>query len=309
VRRFASILFSALLFIYPASILASPTQAAPPPPFAAASSASIILSAGTKVELFVTRPVRAATAKAGDQFYAQTSFPVVAGNGIAIPAGTYVEGSIESVTRPTRRSRRAEINVLFTKIIFANGYIAPLPGDSTAANTAPGAAPRIASAPPPGDSETLIAIAIQATTANDLLLDNGAGVEMTLAAPLSLDAQEIAEAIPLSHTPQPGQFKSATQCRNIPGSPGDPGTPGTPDTVIPGNPGTPGVTIPGGPGMPDTVIPGIPATPNTVIPGNPGTPGMPGTPDYICPAAPMVISCAPVAGNKQPLTSQPVAAR
>jgi hypothetical protein len=58
--------------------------------------------------------------------------------------------------------------------------------------------------------------------------------------------------------------------------------------------------------MPDITIPGTPATPDTVIPGMPGTSG---TPDYICPAAPMVISCAPVVKNKQPLTSQPVAAR
>ncbi len=262
-------------------------------PTAAGASASITLSAGTKVELLVLRPIWAATAKAGDVFYAQTSFPVVAGTGIAIPAGTYVEGTIESVTRPTRRTSRAEIAVLFTKIIFANGYVVLLPGDPSATGTDPQNAA----------VETLTAITIQATTANDLLLDNGADVEMTLAAPLVLDAEQIAQAVSLSHVPQPGQFKSATRCRNIPGSPGSPGTPGTPDTVIPGTPST---TIPGGPGMPDTVIPG---TPPTVIPGSPGIPGTPGTPNYICPAAPMVISCAPVVKNKQPLNSQPAAAR
>jgi hypothetical protein len=272
-------------------------QAEAAQPSATDASLSVTLSAGTKVELLVTRPVRTLTAKAGDVIYAQTSFPVVLGTGIAIPAGTYVEGTIESVTRPTRRTNRAEIEVLFTKIIFANGYVVPLPGDPDITGTTPGAGPQSE------DAETLIAITIQATTANDLLLDNGADVEMTLAAPLALDAEQIAEAIPLSRTPQPGQFKSATQCRNIPGSPG---MPGTPDTVIPGSPGTPDITIPGGPGMPDTTIPGTPATPPTVIPGSPGTPG---TPDTICPAAPMVISCAPVVKHKQPLTSQPVAAR
>jgi hypothetical protein len=296
VRRFESILFSAFLVIFPASSLARSMQAAVVQPVATGASAAITLPAGTKVELLVTRPVRTLTAKTGDLIYAQTSFPVVTGTGIAIPAGTYVEGSIENVARPTRRSSRAEIEVLFTKIIFANGYVVPLPGDPSTANPALGAGPQCE------DAETLIAITIQATTANDLLLDNGADVEMTLEAPLALDAQQIAQAIPLSRTPQPGQFKSATQCRNIPGSPG---TPGTSDTVIPGSPGTPSTTIPGGPGMPDTVIPGTPPTPPTVIPGSPGTPG---TPDYICPSAPMVISCAPVVKNKQPITSQPVAA-
>ena len=296
-RRFNWIFLSALLFILPTCSSAGAQQAAASQPSAASASLPITLSAGTKVELLVTRPVWTLTAKAGDVIYAQTSFPVVLGPGIAIPAGTYVEGAIESVTRPTRRTNHAEIDVRFTKIIFANGYVVPLPGDPDRVATTPEAGPQSE------DAETLIAITIQATTANDLLLDNGADVEMTLAAPLALDAEQIAEAIPLSRLPQPGQFKSATQCRNIPGSPG---TPGTSDTVIPGSPGTPSTTIPGGPGMPDITIPGTPATPPTVIPGMPGTPG---TPDTICPPAPMVISCAPVVKNKQLLTSKPVAAR
>jgi hypothetical protein len=297
VKRLGSILFSALLFIFPTCGLSGAQHTAAAQPSAADASLPVTLTAGTKLELLVTRPVRALTAKAGDLVYAQTSFPVVTGTGIAIPAGTYVEGSIKSVTRPTRRTNRAEIDVLFTQMIFANGYVAPLPGNPGTASTTPGAGS------PSGDAETLIAITIQVTLSNDLLLDNGTEMEMTLGAPLALDAKQIAQAIPLSHTPKPAQFKSATQCRNITGSPG---TPGTSDTVIPGSPGTPSTTIPGGPGMPDITIPGTPATPDTVIPGTPGTPD---TPDYICPAAPMVISCAPVVIKKQSLTPQPVATR
>ena len=55
--------------------------------------------------------------------------------------------------------------------------------------------------------ETLIAITIQVTTANDLLLDNGAEVEMTLGAPLELDAKQVAQSIPLSRVPAPGQLQ------------------------------------------------------------------------------------------------------
>ena len=207
------------------------------------------------------------------------------------------------MTKPTRRSNRAEIDVLFTQMIFADGYVVPLPGDPGVTGTASPAGSL------GGSTETQIAITIQAATANDLLLDNGADIEMTLGAPLALNAMQIAEAVPLSHVPQPGQFKSATQCRNTPGYLGSPGTPGTPDTVIPGNPGTPSTTIPGGPGMPDITIPGTPATPDTVIPGTPGTPGTPDIPGYTCPAAPMVVSCVPVVKSKQPLTPKPVAAR
>ncbi|MGA2570833.1 MAG: hypothetical protein ABSF23_09960 [Terracidiphilus sp.] len=248
----------------------------------------------------MTRPVWALPAKNGDTVYAQTSFPAVAGNRMAIPAGTYVQGTIKDLTRPTRKFDRAEIQVLFTKIIFANGYTVELPG-GTSAVQAP-AAVAASGDPQPAQGETLIAITVRVTTANDLLLDNGAEVEMTLGAPLQLDLKQVAQSIPLSRTPQPGQFKSATLCRDVPGSPG---APGTSDTVIPGTPGTPDTVIPGGPGMPDTVIPGIPATPSTVIPGTPGTPDYPG---YVCPAKPLVVSCTPV--NNQPTqSSQPVAPR
>ena len=299
--RVESICCFALLLAFPSRTLAGPVQPAQPQSSAAGASSSVILPAGTRVELLLTRPVWSIAAKAGDQIYAQTSFPVVAANAVAIPAGTYVEGTIENVTRPTRRTNRAEIDVLFTKIVFANGYVISLPAEPAQNNpTANNATPSSAPADP---GKTLIAITIQVTTANDLLLDNGAQVEMTLGAPLALDAGQIARALPLSHTPQPGLMKSASQCAYIPGTPG---TPGTPDMVIPGSPGTPDTTIPGGPGMPDTVIPGTPATPATVIPG---TPGMPGTPGHACPPKPIVLSCAPVVRHSSVPAAQPVASR
>lgn len=285
-KHFAAILLSAFLLGISAGASASQIQPTPTPPSPASAPASITVPAGTKVALVVTRPEWAQSAKDGDIVYAQTSFPVVAGGAMAIPAGTYVEGTIESVTRPTRKLERAEIQVLFTKIVFADGYTLDLPGtvlpahDLSGATSAMQAPPAVTRAvtkstsgdPQPAPGDTLIAITVQVTTANDLLLDNGAEIEMTLGAPLDLDAKQVAQSIPLSRVPQPGQLQSATLCRNTPSSPG---TPGTPDTVIPGSPGTPSTTIPGGPGMPDITIPGTPATPDTVIPGSPGTAGDP----------------------------------
>jgi hypothetical protein len=207
------------------------------------------------------------------------------GGKIAVPPGTFVEGRLEKVMRPARRSNRGELQILFTHIIFANGYVAELPGAEIGE---PGPATPAADGAQTGPAETVIAVAIQVSQGNDLLLDNGAQIEITLASALALDAHSVAAAIPLSRAPVPGQFKSATLCRPIPGSPG---TPGSPDTVIPGSPGTPDTVIPEGPGMPDTVIPGTPGTPSTTIPGSPGTPGSPEIP---CPIPPIVISCTPV---------------
>ena len=271
---------------------AAPLQSDIPQAGSAGAAATLILPLGTKVEVALTIPVWANKAKPGDPLYAQTNFPVAAGESIAIPPGTYVEGKIEAVTKPTRKLSHAQLQVLFTKIIFANGYTIALPNPALPStgtngqNEATGGAARDAI---PAATETQVTI--QVSTSNDLLLDNGAQIEMTLAAPLTLDARQVANAILLTHALAPGKFKSATLCRPTPWIPG---SPGTPDTVIPGSPGTPSITIPGGPGMPDTVIPGTPATPDTVISGIPGTPDTPGT---YCPTAPIVISSTPLTVN------------
>ena len=243
--------------------------------------AQITLPAGTRIELAVTAPVKARTAKAGDPLYMQVIFPAGVGQDIAIPAGTYVQGKLLDITKPTRRTNRAQIQVLFTTIIFANGYTIPLADPASVA--------------PP----TAATLNVQVSPSNDLLLDNGAQIEMTLAAPLALYTAQIAQALPLSRPVDPGRFQSATLCRPTPGTPG---TPGTSDTVIPGSPGTPSTTVPGGPGQPDIVIPGTPATPDTVIPGTPGTPGSPGT---SCPAPPLVIASTPLI--LPPAPAQPAA--
>ncbi len=259
------------------------------------ATSTIDLPAGTKIELALIRPLMANTTGLGTPIYAQTTFPVVIGNGVAIPPGTYTQGTLTKLVRPTRRSNRAELRVLFTQIIFANGYIAPLAGIS--AETSAAAAPETgaaAQAEPDSAAQTLIAVSVQVSASSDVLLDNGAQIEATLGAPLQLDARQVAAAVPLSHAPVPGLFKSASRCTPIPGSPG---TPGTPDIVIPGSPGTPSTVIPGGPGMPDTVIPGTPATPPTVIHGTPGTPDFPGR---SCPGPPIVLSSTLVTTPNNP---------
>jgi hypothetical protein len=246
-------------------------------------STSLTLPAGSKVEMALTRPVWAAKAKAGDPLYLETVFPVTAANRIGIPAGTFVEGTIDAIVAPTRRVNRAEIDVHFNQIIFADGYAVTLPGADYMA--AQGGEP----------AATLSAVTVQVSRNNDILLDNGSQIEMTLEAPLALNAAKVAQAIPLSHAPAPGQFRPATLCRPTagdPGTPGTPATPGTPDTIIPGTPGTPGTAD----------SPGTPGTPDIVIPGTPGTPGMPGTPGTagtVCPAPPLVISSAPGVTVKQ----------
>jgi hypothetical protein len=205
--------------------------------------------------LALTTPVWAKSVKLGADVYSIAAFPVAINNQIAIPAGTYAQGTIDAMTLPSWLSAHAEFQIHFTKLIFANGYTVELP-----AGTA-------------GTSGTAIAtVYVNVSSSSDVLLDNGAQIELTLQSPLSLNAAKTAVAARVSKPVQLSQFKSATRC--VPSS----GSPGTPDTVIPGTPPT---VIPGGPGMPDTVIPG---TSPTIIPGTPSTPGT------ACPGPPIASS-------------------
>ena len=227
------------------------------------SPAPITLAPGTKVTLALTTPIWASKVKAGDAVYAVTAFPAVSSNSMAIPAGTYVLGQIDAVTKPSWKDPHALFQMHFSKIIFANGYTLEL-----------------ATAPVQAATAT---VHVKVTSRNDLLLDNGEQFDMVVQTPLALDTNRVAEAVRLTKPLPLGVAKSATQCRLIPA------TPGTSDTVIPGTPGTPGtpdIVIPG-PNGTTTVIPGTPATPGTpptVFPGSPGTPEIP------CPAPPAVVS-------------------
>jgi hypothetical protein len=275
----------ALLFFLANAGLTNPSLAQATQANQAGAAPAVAVPAGTKVEIALTRPVWAKTVRVGDAIYGQTAFPVVVGSSMAIPAGTYVQGTIESVVKPSWRSNRATFRLLFTTMIFADGYTVMLAQPAAAEATA---ATGSTDAQAQSGAGTRMDVTVQVNHSSDILLDNGTQVEMTLGAPLALDAKLVAEAIPLSRAVQPGQFKAASLCRPTAGTPG---SAGTPDTVIPGSPGTPDTVIPGGPGMPDTVIPGTPATPATVIPGFPGSPGTPGT---VCPSPPIVVSSVPV---------------
>jgi hypothetical protein len=247
-------------------------------------TATITIPAGTKIVLALTSPVWANSAKPGDAIYSSAAFPVESSNQIAIPPGTYVQGQIDTLTRPKGRSSRAEFQIHFTKLIFANGYTVLLP--SVPLETGGSQDQSVT-----GNDETLpqiptavATVYVDVSSRSDILLDKGTQIEMVLQNALSLNAGSVLAAARRTKPLQIAAVKSATRCQPTPG------TPGTSDTVIPGTPGSPGTpdtVIPGGPGMPDTVIPGIPATPGTpptIIPGSPGTPGT------VCPAPPAVLS-------------------
>lgn len=130
-RRFPLTAFAAGLFAVSAMAQQSSPPAAgskPEPSTAAAQAKSIEVPQGTKVLLALRSAVNTKTANPGDGVYLSSSFPVVVDGRVAIPAGVYVQGVIDQVTRPGRVKGRAAVRMHFTSMIFPNGTVVNIPG-------------------------------------------------------------------------------------------------------------------------------------------------------------------------------------
>ena len=103
------------------------------------------IPAGTKIPLQLRQPLSTKTAQPGDAVYAQTTFPVVVDGTIVIPAGTWVQGVVDSVKRAGRVKGTAELQFHLTKLIYGHGYmldiaaaIDQVPGDTGTSMKEPG---------------------------------------------------------------------------------------------------------------------------------------------------------------------------
>ncbi|HTV58490.1 MAG TPA: hypothetical protein VMJ93_06430 [Verrucomicrobiae bacterium] len=201
---------------------------------------TLVVPAGTRVPLALANPVRRKTMKAGDPIRAVVTFPVTVGAQVMIPVNTFVEGEIDSVTgyntpTPTLRAH-------FTKMIFANGYVAPIESSVAMsqpfeagetgfelASFTPGSGQRFELAaaepqqqPPPLKSVgpsggqialfvalpvvgiVLLVLAIKHNQGlNWVVLHTGYQFDMVMDAPVTLDASQVAAA--MAATPPPAQ--------------------------------------------------------------------------------------------------------
>ena len=92
--------------------------------------------AGTKVLLQLRSGINTKSAKPGDGIYLASTFPVVVGNRVMIPAGVYVQGVVDRVVRAGRVKGKSQLDMHFTSIIFPNGTVVEIPG---IVNSLPGA--------------------------------------------------------------------------------------------------------------------------------------------------------------------------
>lgn len=95
--------------------------AAVPQPLAAAVPASYTIDSGTRIPLALISSVSSKSSSPGDRIYLETAFPIVNGNHIVIPTGSYVTGTVTEVKRPGRVKGRGELYVRFDSITLPNG--------------------------------------------------------------------------------------------------------------------------------------------------------------------------------------------
>jgi hypothetical protein len=84
--------------------------------------------AGTKVLLQLRSSVNTKSARAGDGVYLSSTFPVVVGNKVLIPAGVFVQGVVDRVARAGHVKGKAQLDMHFTSMIFPNGTVVEIPG-------------------------------------------------------------------------------------------------------------------------------------------------------------------------------------
>jgi hypothetical protein len=87
-----------------------------------------VIPAGTKIPLLLKQAISTKNAREGDAVYAETAFPFVLNDHVLVPAGTYIQGKIMHTERAGRAgSKRAEILIHFTSMIYPTGYTVMLP--------------------------------------------------------------------------------------------------------------------------------------------------------------------------------------
>jgi hypothetical protein len=113
----------------------SPDSARPVAPLSASApqAQSVTVPAGTAIPLTLVSPIKSRSTKRGDTVRAMVAFPVTTGTQLAIPAGTYVEGTVTRLVPNTLKNKMPEVEIHFTRMVFTNGYAVHLDASSTQA--------------------------------------------------------------------------------------------------------------------------------------------------------------------------------
>lgn len=99
-----------------------------PPESRSAQSLTIMIPAGTQLSLVLSQPIQSRILRRGDDIYAQITVPVLAGDEVAIPAGTFVQGTMDKLER---HGGRAQLRLQSMSLTFPDGYVKSIDGPMT----------------------------------------------------------------------------------------------------------------------------------------------------------------------------------
>jgi hypothetical protein len=89
---------------------------------------AVTVPAGTSIALVLMHPLQSRHVHRGDPIYAQTTSPVTAGDQVVIPPGTFVQGTMDKLSR---QGGRAELALQSLSLTYPDGYVAPVSGPIT----------------------------------------------------------------------------------------------------------------------------------------------------------------------------------
>lgn len=116
-----------------ASLSGAQTPLPAPQDPAPARAATVTVAPGTTVALTLVSTIRSKTSRPGDAVRAVVAFPLTVGTQLAIPAGTYVQGTLSAVHGHPSRGHAATVDLHLTTLLFANGYSVTIDAVNTAA--------------------------------------------------------------------------------------------------------------------------------------------------------------------------------
>lgn len=132
-RRTVTLLFRGVALSLIVTMCSAQKPAGSPQIAQGAQSGSVTVPQGTQVPLTLVSTIRSKSTKPGDSVRAMVAFPVTVGTQLAIPAGTYVEGVVNSVTAVDKRGQPPSAQLHFTRLLYANGYSATFDATNTQA--------------------------------------------------------------------------------------------------------------------------------------------------------------------------------
>ena len=91
-------------------------------------SPTITIPAGTQLSLVLSQPIESRVLRRGDDIYAQITAPVIVDDKVAIPAGTFVQATMD---RMKRHGGRAELRLQSMSMTYPNGYVNSIAGPMT----------------------------------------------------------------------------------------------------------------------------------------------------------------------------------